>query len=215
MEFKLINKSQWVRKEYFEYYLNQETTFSMTSEIDITKLRSQLKEKEYKFYPALLYMLTEVINSHEEFRTCFNEAGDLGYWTEMIPSYTVFNQEYKTFASIWTEGSGTFKTFHHKAKEDMNKYNDSKELFPKRPVPSYSFPVSMIPWTDFSGFNLNIMNHENYLLPIITAGQFRKKGQRLYLPLSLQMHHAVCDGYHASLFINELRQLSLDCEDWL
>ncbi|MEB2301160.1 chloramphenicol acetyltransferase [Lysinibacillus xylanilyticus] len=32
-----------------------------------------------------------------------------------------------------------------------------------------------------------------------------QKKNAIYLPVSLQMHHAVCDGYHAGLFMNYLQ----------
>lgn len=67
----------------------------------------------------------------------------------------------------------------------------------------------------FTGFNLNINNNSNYLLPIITAGKFINKGNSIYLPLSLQVHHSVCDGYHAGLFMNSIQELSDRPNDWL
>jgi chloramphenicol O-acetyltransferase type A len=35
------------------------------------------------------------------------------------------------------------------------------------------------------------------------------------LPFSLQVHHAVCDGYHASRFIEDLQELVNTCNEWL
>ncbi|OPA05916.1 CatA-like O-acetyltransferase, partial [Bacillus cereus] len=35
------------------------------------------------------------------------------------------------------------------------------------------------------------------------------------LPVSLQVHHSVCDGYDASKFIEDLQQLSNTCNEWL
>lgn len=215
MKFNLINQNDWKRKPYFDYYLAQETTFSITSEIDITPLYFHLKSHKFKFYPALLYMLTKVVNNHDEYRTCFNEDVELGYWSSMVASYTIFNEKSKTFASIWTEHSECFRTFHQKVIEDIRAYEGKEELFPKKPIPPNSFPVSMIPWVSFTGFNLNIMNHGNYLLPIFTAGKFIRKESRIFLPVSLQMHHAVCDGYHASQYINELQKLADEYMKWI
>jgi len=73
----------------------------------------------------------------------------------------------------------------------------------------------MIPWCSFTGFNLNINNGDNYLLPIITAGKFVHKESAIYLPVSLQMHHAVCDGYHAGLFMNYLQSFVDESYGWL
>ena len=73
--------------------------------------------------------------------------------------------------------------------------------------PENTFPVSMIPWTSFEGFNLNLQNGYDYLLPIFTFGKYYEDGGKYYIPLSIQVHHAVCDGFHVCRFINELQEL--------
>lgn len=187
----------------------------MTSEVDITILSSKLKERGFKFYPAFIYMVTKVVNSNESFRICFNSKGDLGYWEEMSPSYTIFDSASTTFSSIWTETSNSFAQFHDRYLTDVQKYNGTGKLFPKMPIPEYTFPISMLPWSSFTAFNLNINNVGDYLLPIITGGKYVEKEKAKILPVSVQLHHAVCDGYHASLFMNSLQSLADDCEEWL
>ncbi len=40
----------------------------------------------------------------------------------------------------------------------------------KENIPPNVFPISSIPWTSFTGFNIN--NDADYLLPIITCGKY-------------------------------------------
>ena len=215
MKFKFIDRENWYRKEYFEHYLQQQTTFSMTNDINISILLKNIKKKKYKLYPAFIYMVTKTVNSHREFRTCFNSEGKLGYWEEMIPSYTIFDNESSMFSSIWTQNSSSFAEFYDMYQDDVKKYNSSRNLFPKLPIPANNFPISMLPWSSFTGFNLNINNGGDFLLPIITAGKYSKKENGIFLPISIQLHHAVCDGYHASVFMNNLQKLADESEDWL
>ena len=49
----------------------------------------------------MLWLLTQTVNEMPEFRTALTEKG-LGYFSEMHPAYTIFNQEQKTFSGIWT-----------------------------------------------------------------------------------------------------------------
>lgn len=62
----------------------------------------------------------------------------------------------------------------------------------------------MVPWITFEGININISDFK-YLLPIITIGKYFKEGDRFYLPLAVQVHHAVCDGFHICRFIDDLQ----------
>ncbi|MPM93350.1 Chloramphenicol acetyltransferase [bioreactor metagenome] len=90
MNFNLIDIEHWNRKPYFEHYLNAvRCTYSMTANIEISKLLHEIKLKKLKLYPTLIYILATVVNHHKEFRTCFDESGHLGYWDSMSPSYTI------------------------------------------------------------------------------------------------------------------------------
>ncbi|WP_422658409.1 type A chloramphenicol O-acetyltransferase [Paenibacillus sp. EC2-1] len=216
MKFNVIEVEHWSRRPYFEHYLNQvKCTFSMTANIDITALLETIRRKGIKLYPTFIYMITKVVNVHVEFRTCFNEEGEVGYWDRMTPSFTIFHRDDKTFSSIWTEFSDEFQTFYDNYQKDMEKYGDVKGFITKDNVPMNSISISSIPWVQFTGFNLNIMNDGRYLLPIVTSGKFFNQEGRTLLPISLQVHHAVCDGYHAGLFINELQELADHHDDWL
>jgi chloramphenicol O-acetyltransferase type A len=215
MKFNKIDLENWKRNELFNHYLNQQTTFSITTEIDISDLHRVTKQKGYKFYPAFIFLVTSVVNSNKAFRTNFNSEGELGYWDKLDPMYTVFDNKSESFSGIWTNAKDNFKEFYDMYLSDVKTYNGTGKLFPKTPIPENTVSISMVPWTSFTGFNLNINNNTNYLLPIITGGKFINKGGSIYLPLSLQIHHSVCDGYHAGIFINSVQKLVENTADWL
>ncbi|HAP8158089.1 TPA: type A chloramphenicol O-acetyltransferase, partial [Enterococcus faecium] len=171
--------------------------------------------KGYELYPALIHAIVSVINRNKVFRTGINSEGNLGYWDKLEPLYTVFNKETEKFSNIWTESNASFNSFYNSYKNDLFKYKDKNEMFPKKPIPENTVPISMIPWIDFSSFNLNIGNNSRFLLPIITIGKFYSKDDKIYLPFSLQVHHAVCDGYHVSLFMNEFQNIIDNVNEWI
>jgi len=215
LNFHKIDLDTWKRKEIFQHFLNQQTTFSITTELDITVLYQNIKQNGYRFYPAFIFLVTSVVNTNTAFRTSYNSEGELGYWDRLNPVYTIFNVQSKEFSGIWTQAKKDFKQFYHDYLSDVEMYNGLGKLFPKTPIPENTVSVSMIPWTSFTGFNLNIQHNSNHLLPIITAGKFIKKGESICLPVSLQVHHSVCDGYHAGLFMNTLQELANRSSDWL
>lgn len=204
MEFKLIDKDNWKRKEYFDhYFFNVPCTYSMTVKMDITKI---IKKKQ-KLYPTMLYYITTVVNKYEEFKMTIDEKGRLGMFDTMLPSYTIFHQDTKTFSNLWTEYYCKYEDFCKAYEDDMLKYANQSGLFVKANVPKNNFPVSMIPWTSFEGFNLNLQKSYNFLQPIFTMGKYYKENDKILLPLAIQVHHAVCDGFHICRFVNELQEL--------
>ena len=187
--FRIIDKDTWKRKPYFNHYFNQILcTYSITVNIDISEIIAFKNKNNTKLYPLLIYILTKAVNNHEEFRTAINDKGELGVWDTLLPCYTVFHEENETFSNLWTE------------------WNDN--LMPD--TPANTFPISSLPWTTFTGFNLNIFADGSYLLPIFTYGKYFQQDGRYLIPLSVQVHHAVCDGFHVSRFINEIQQICND-----
>lgn len=216
MNFNLIDIEYWNRKPYFEHYLNSvRCTYSMTANIEITNLLQEIKLKNFKLYPTLIYIITIVVNKHKEFRTCFDENGNLGYWDSMSPSYTIFHKDNETFSSIWTEYVESFSCFYTNYLDDIKNYGNIMKFTPKLNEPANTFHISSIPWVSFTGFNLNVYDDGRYLLPIFTIGKYFEQDNKIFIPTSIQVHHAVCDGYHISRFINEVQGLALNYQTWL
>ena len=204
MSFKKIDRNNWERKEYFEHYFaNVPCTYSMTVKLDITGIR----ERQVKLYPAMLFYLATIVNRHSEYRTSFNENNELGIYSEMIPCYTVFHKDTETFSNIWTVYTSTIEEFIAEYENDILQYGNQKGMIAKPNIPDNSFSVSMIPWATFEGFNLNLQKGYDYLKPIFTMGKYYQEAERTLIPLAIQVHHAVCDGFHVCRFINELQEL--------
>lgn len=204
MRFTVIDGEKWERSEHFQHYLeNVPCTYSITVKLEITEI---LRRKE-RLYPAMLYYITNIVNRHEEFRTAFSEKGELGVYSEMIPCYTVFHKDTETFSNLWTEYLPEYKEFCLAYERDLKQYGNIKGMTGKPDIPKNNFSVSMIPWVTFEGFNLNLQKGYDYLTPIFTMGKYYEENEKVILPLAVQVHHAVCDGFHVCRFVNELQEL--------
>ena len=67
---------------------------------------------------------------------------------------------------------------------------------------------SCIPWVSFTGMNLNLSADRSYYPPIFTVGKYHISGGRCLLPVAVQVHHAVCDGFHAARIFSDLEPLA-------
>ena len=68
----------------------------MTVRLDVTSVF----ERGRRLHPTLLYCLAAAVNRHEEYRTAFNEKGELGIYDVVHPSYTVFHKDTQTFSVL-------------------------------------------------------------------------------------------------------------------
>ena len=204
MKWNKIEKSTWSRSDYYDHYHSHvPCSYSMTANLDISALR----ERKLKLYPTMLFVLSKVVNCHEEFRTAINSHGELGFYDVVFPSYTIFHQQTETFSNIWTEYCGDYQEFLKRYQEDITCYGDREGFIAKPNMPENVFTVSMIPWVTFESFHLHLPKSNDYLLPIFTMGRFFSQQHHTYLPLALQVHHAVCDGFHVGRFVNEVQEL--------
>lgn len=175
----------------------------MTVKLEITNI----VKTHQKLYPAMLFALSQIINQHEEFRTAFDGNGNLGIFDVMHPCYTVFHPSTETFSNLWTPYTADYGAFSAAYEADKAQYGNVTTINPNPGQPENTFSVSMIPWESFEGFNLNLQKGYDYLTPIFTLGRYTVDNGRYHIPLAIQVHHAVCDGFHVCRFIRELREL--------
>ena len=203
MLFTPVDMEKWSRKEHFEqFYHNVPASFNITVELDI----SNLMRKELKLYPAMLYLLSRLVNKYDNFRMAFDENGVLGFFDIVHPAYTLFHKENETFSGIWSEYTPDFTSFCGNYAADVTAYGNIMKYQAKPDCPPNIFYVSMLPWIHFSSFDLNLEQGHNYLMPIFTLGKYITDNGKTLLPFAALVHHAVCDGWHISRFINELQQ---------
>jgi len=200
MALRLIDMENWERREFYEHFIqNVVCSYSITVNPDITPLRGQ------RLYPAMIWLLTKTVNEMPEFRTVLTPEGP-GIYDSMHPMYTVFNRENKNFSGIWSYFSEDYGEFLKSYEADEAEYSKSTRYAPKAGTPENSFNISMLPWLEFTAVNINVYDEGKFLLPIFTMGRyFDRDGKRL-LPLAIQVHHAVCDGYHVGRFVETLQE---------
>lgn len=206
----------WARTPYFDYFYNTlKTKYNISHHIDITKLIDAKKKRNLKFYPTFLYIIMRALNQNEEFRMDFDEKGTLGFWNFLVPSYTIFHEDDKTFSDIWTAYHSDFNRFYQEVTFDMILYKQRKGIRPKAGRPSNFCPISALPWLSFESVAQDTYGESSMLFPIIRFGKYYLRGDKVLLPFSIFVHHAVADGYHTSKLINDIQDFAIYTEEWI
>lgn len=202
--YTTIDINEWKRKQWYESYMNNvPCSFSSVIQLDITYLYTFSKANNIKLYSSLVWSLTAAVNSIDEFRYSLMDD-QLILFDNLQPSFTVLNSENETFMELWSEFQESILDFDSSMNETIAEHNSSLEMSPQSNKPINSFNISMIPWVDFTSFSLHLPKGHGYLLPIFTFGKLSKNDDRVTIPLSIQVNHAVTDGYHLGKFIKNL-----------
>lgn len=206
--FNIIDLNLYNRKEHYKMYmLDVPCTYSITVNLDITNFYKSVKNKDVKFYASIIYFISKSVNKYKEFRMSLNDNKELGYYDIVHPSYTIFHKDSNTFSCIYTEYNEDFNLFYKNYISDIEAYGDNKSFLAKPCDLKNIFNISSIPLSAFTSFNLNLKNGFDYLPPIFTIGKYYYNDKNnLIIPLALQVHHSVCDGYHVGIFFEDLQR---------
>ena len=206
-EFVPLDFATWKRREQFYYFSKMAPTgYSLTVQLDVTKLRQTLKEAGMKFFPAYLWLVTKNLNRQTEFKIA-EKDGQLGYYQTLTPLYAAFHEDDQTFSLMWTPYTDDFREFHRAYLENQKNHGGNHGILAQKDIlpPPNAYTVSCVPWISFTAFSVHSYENKPYYFPSVEAGKFEEKDGHLLLPLSLTCHHATTDGYHIARFLEDLQ----------
>ncbi len=156
------------------------------------------------FYPLMLWVVSKVINAHEEFKYGWDQEGNLIRWDQVSPSYTDFHSEDERFTKMVTEYSEDLLTFCRRVSADRERNQTARAILEHQP-PDF-FDVSCLPWVTYRHFDVHVFDEGKFLAPVVTWGKYEQAGEQLRMPLTMNLHHAVADGFHLARFFQEVQE---------
>ena len=204
---KYIDIDTWARKEHYRFFKDyQEPFFGVTVNVDCTKAYSHAKSNKLSFFLYYMYQSLSAANAIKEFKYRI-ENGKVVYYNKIHCSTTVLNAE-NLFAFAFMPCTNTFEEFYTQAQKEvaaiklvknMNVNEDSR----RTDVIHYS----TVPW-----FSFTALTHERNFsiqdsIPKITFGKYFKEENKLLLPVSINGHHGLMDGYHVGQYLEIFQQL--------
>ncbi|MCI6738331.1 MAG: chloramphenicol acetyltransferase [Intestinibacter sp.] len=217
LKFNEIDLKKWPRGGMFYYFSKMAPTgYSLTVDIDVTVVKEAMKDRNLKFFPAYLYLVTKCLNKQVEFKVAMQDD-KLGYYDTLTPMYGVFHEDDKTISLMWTEYDDDFEKFYNNYIENQNKYKNNHGVLsqPEQLPPANCYTVSCVPWIDFKHFSVNSYENKPYYFPSIESGKIHEQDGRLIMPLSMTLHHATTDGYHVKVFLEDLQDQMNNPQNWL
>lgn len=207
MNYTKIDLDNWARGRVFRHFMDDlRCVMSMTVDVDVTPLLAFVRAEKLKFYPAMMWAVGRVLNAHAEFKYSLDAEGALIQWDFISPYYADFHPDSEEFVKLTTEYAADLSVFHARFLADRERFQALK-AFDQRDIPPNTFDVSCLPWVRYKSFDLHIFDSGTYLAPVVTWGKYESVNGRAVLPLSMNIHHAVADGYHLSRFFLELQAL--------
>lgn len=193
---KKIDMDIYARRETFRAFLNREVPLlSVTCELDITPLHAFHKAHGLRFFPLLAFLIDKTMNQVGEFRHRIID-GELFEFGEIHPSFTVLRGD-NTISFCDMQRMADIGQFYEQvvAVSDHAIKNANLEMRDKHD----RYFISNIPWLRFTAFT-HPYSARYASIPIVTTGKYTHVGERVVMPVALQAHHGLVDGYHLGEF---------------
>ncbi len=207
MNFKFIDLDTYYRKGVFTHFSKDcKCSLSITNRIDVTALVDFSKRTNTKFYINFLYVLSNVLNSREDYRLCWDYKNSrLLCWDKINPAQYIFHDDTETFTLAYTEYDSDYKTFYERAVKDIDEAKSTREYRLDSANHPNWFDASCIPWLSYDSLHLELPDGYLYFNPIVNWGRFEKSFDgSLKMPVTVRLNHAAADGYLVALVFKKL-----------
>ena len=204
MNYKIIDIENWDRKELYQMYTTTlKVAMNLTVELDVTNLVKYAKSNGYKFYPCMIWAVSKVVNSHDDYKYG-KKDGNLVLWDYVSPSFTDFDKDTKKFNKFVVDYSNDFETFYKNCEIMREKYKGVSGFIPNQP--ENVFDITCLPWVYYKNFTMHIETELRFF-PVVSWGKYVENNGKFTMPVTIDYNHAVGDGYNASMFFNYLQEL--------
>jgi len=189
-----INLETWPRADHFKFFTTWDYPhFNLCANVDLTAFCSLVKERQYKFTVAVVYILARAANLIPEFRRRIHGEQPVEY--EVVhPSMTLLTKD-DLFIFCPFDYIEDFTSFHAEAIEKIASIKDHSTL-EDNPGDDNRLYMTAIPWVSFTSFMHPLDMYPVDSVPRFAWGKTFEENERIKMPLSVQAHHALMDGIH-------------------
>lgn len=213
--YRVIDKETYYRKGVFRHFSEDcKCSTSITSRIDVTELVAYSKKCGTKFYLNFLYILTKVLNSRDDYRMGYLwKTDELICYDVINPTQYVFHEDTETCTPVYTTYSEDYNEFYRNAKEDVERAKQSREYGLDMANHPNWFDASYISWLSYDSLNIELPDGYLFFAPIVNWGKYRMENDRLVMPMSVRLNHAIADGYLvANVFRLVQQEIEIFCK---
>ena len=206
---KFIDIENWDRKKQFHFFKDYDNPFyNICTDIDISECLRVSKEKKLSFFLTSLFLSIKAANSVEEFR--YRIRGEKVVIHDTIsPSSTVLNDE-GTFNFCHFNYYESFQEFYNNAQKAIGQSLENNEILEAKSDCDSLIHYSVIPWISFKSVSNARRFDKRDSIPKIIMGKYYQKGNKFMLPISVEVHHSLVDGFHIAKFLEKFQQYSKD-----
>jgi chloramphenicol O-acetyltransferase type A len=202
---RYLDLENWPRRELFEFFVEYTNPyFNVCTHVDVTKLVELVRKRPgLRFSIAIHYFALRIANEIEPFRYRLKDGKVFVY--DVINGGTTVLLPNETFSYAYFDYDRDFEKFVSgmgKAVDDLR--NGDGALKPT--MRDDLIYHTTLPWFSFTSFAHARNQGRGESIPRLVFGKYTREEERLMLPISVEVHHALVDGLHVGQFLTRLEE---------
>lgn len=203
MNYKKIDRSTWKRLPQYEFFKTfEQPFFNVTANIQVTKLYQHCKAKDLPYFYTMLHTLLKTLQRIPEFK-CRIHKGEVLEYNTIDTGVTILKED-QTFLYGTLDYYQNLDKFINKSQAAIELQKKEKGFVPHT-EPNVVY-VSSLPWISFTGFQHARKTSVEDSIPRFVFGKYFKEGEQVKMPFSVEVHHALVDGFHVGQLFDLLQE---------
>ena len=210
-----LDTANWPRREAFEYFRGfDKPYFNLCTRVDVSRLKPAVRAAGVgSLSLAYHYLALKLANEQEPFRLRL-EAGRVRIHESVCGGATVLRDD-DSFGFAYLDHASDFASFAEQGAAAIAAAAARQVPFDPRLDEVAVIHFTTLPLVHFTSFSHARNWGREDSVPKISFGRIDAEGSRLWLPLSVEVHHALMDGLHVGRYVNAFEQALLKPEHWL
>lgn len=209
-----IDTDTWARRDAFEYFRRfDKPYFNVCVRLDVAPLKARLAARGGSLMLALYFIALRLANEQQPFRLRL-EGGRVRVH-EVVHGATTVLREDESFAFAYLDHDMRFDRFAERAAAVIAAARDPQAVFDPKLDAAGMLHFTTLPWLHFSSFSHARNWGREDSVPKLAFGRIDADGARQWLPMSVEVHHALMDGLHLGRYVQAFEAALAAPEAWL
>lgn len=211
-----LDTTTWARRDAFEFFRHfDKPYFNVCVRLDVSRLKAALAARDGGGLSLACYFIAlRLANVHGAFRLRL-EDGRVRVYDEVHGSTTVLREDGESFFFADLDHSADFDAFVAQATTVIDAARTISASFEPKPDDAARVFFTSLPWLHFTSFSHARNWKTEDSIPRFAFGRAQAEGGALWLPMSVEVHHALMDGVHVGRYVQDFEAALREPEAWL
>jgi len=209
-----VDIENWERKEQYHFFRHYDNPFfGVTANLNVTNLLAYTREKGYSFFAAYLYASQKTVNHIPEFRSRI--VGDEVLVYPVVVAGSTVLKGNNVFTFCYFNHIESFQEFNTHVIQQIAICQNPQTKLEDHDDDLAQIHYSVLPWIHFQGLSHPRNYGTDDSIPKIVFGKYENHGGQRLMPISVDAHHSLLDGFHVGLYFDGFQKSINDPESLL